>query len=554
MLAAIWLSWIPAGGHRAQVCQQWDSLAPIPEWVRRINKDVEAETVCPEIIDFLETVGPITELESCVSAVVQTTAAHTASSAAIEEDLDLDVEKRFGSNADLSRLSFDIQGHALAQWFEKIDDIHEIVSINNMARVCREEGLDTALSLAESWPPAGQRLVNVFDQAWFEALVSKAFQERSALSNFDGASHQQIVDRFRTLDTEVLAHNRTRLALTHWEGLPLTGTAGQIGVLRREFAKRRRHLPIRQLVANAGNAIQAIKPIMMMSPLSIANYLPPGILQFDLVIFDEASQVKPVDAFGAILRGTQSVVVGDDHQLPPTDFFETSAQDDDDDDDPLANNATADIESVLGLFTSKGALSKTLLWHYRSRHESLITISNQEFYQNDLLVFPSPDAGKEELGLHFHHLPNTTYDRGHSQTNVEEAKAVAQAVMDHARDYPDMTLGVAAFSMKQMQVISDQLEMLRREDPTREGFFNSHPHEPFFVKNLETVQGDERDVIFISIGYGRQLNNRIDMNFGPLNRQNGGHRRLNVLITRAKQRCEVFSNLTADDIDLRHTR
>lgn len=320
-----------------------------------------------------------------------------------------------------------------------------------------------------------------------------------------------------------------------------------MGILRQQFAKGKGHLPIRRLMVRAGNAVQAIKPVFMMSPLSIANYLAPGSIKFDLVIFDEASQVKPVDSFGAIMRGSQTVVVGDDKQLPPTNFFEAAAQDSDDDD-----SATVDIESVLGLFASKGAPSKMLRWHYRSRHESLIAVSNQEFYDNSLLIFPSPDSGREEVGLGFHHLPNTAYDRGRSSTNREEAKAVAKAVMDHARDCPEMTLGVAAFSEAQSRAIQDHLELLRREEPTYEEFFTSHPHEPFFVKNLETVQGDERDVIFISIGYGRDVNGRVDMNFGPLNRD-GGQRRLNVLITRAKQRCEVFTNLVADDIDLGRT-
>ena len=526
----------------------WDVLTPIPELVRRINRDVEAGRALSGIIDFLESGRPTTKLESGVAAVAQATSAHIALAEAIQGALDLDVEKQFGSNSGLAEQSFDTQRHTLDQWLAGIDNIHEIVSLNNMAEVCQKEGLGTVLAVAESWPQAGQRLADAFKQAWFEGLLSRAFDERNALSNFDGTSHQQILERFRALDVQVLEHNRTRLALSHWERLPRSGTEGQMGILRREFAKRRRHLPIRQLMARAGNALQAIKPVMMMSPLSIANYLPPGSLQFDLVIFDEASQVKPVDSFGAIMRGSQTVVVGDDKQLPPTNFFEAVAQDRDEDED----SATADIDSVLGLFASKGAPSRMLRWHYRSRHESLIAVSNQEFYDNNLLIFPSPDAGREEVGLGFHHLPNTVYDRGGSSTNVEEAKAVAQAVMDHARDYPDMTLGVAAFSVKQMQVILDQLELLRRDDPTHEGFFNSHPHEPFFVKNLETVQGDERDVILISIGYGRQLNGRIDMDFGPLNRD-GGQRRLNVLITRAKQRCEVFTNLVADDIDLRRT-
>jgi very-short-patch-repair endonuclease len=193
-----------------------------------------------------------------------------------------------------------------------------------------------------------------------------------------------------------------------------------------------------------------------------------------------------------------------------------------------------------------------LRWHYRSRHESLITVSNYEFYDNKLVVFPSPDAGKAEVGVIYHYLPDTAYDRGQSSTNPEEARIVAQAVMKHARTRPHLTLGVAAFSLKQRAAIQDQVELLRRQNPDTEPFFDSNTVEPFFVKNLENVQGDERDVIFISVGYGKTADGTLSMNFGPLNKD-GGERRLNVLITRARLRCEIFTNLKADDIDLSRT-
>jgi very-short-patch-repair endonuclease len=193
-----------------------------------------------------------------------------------------------------------------------------------------------------------------------------------------------------------------------------------------------------------------------------------------------------------------------------------------------------------------------LQFHYRSRHESLIAVSNKEFYDNNLNVFPSPDAGRENTGLVFNHLPDTTYDRGGSRKNKGEAEVVAQRVMEHARTEPEMSLGVATFSSAQQEAIRDRLEYERRQDPSCEDFFSGHPDEPFFVKNLESVQGDQRDIIFISVGYGRDDNGKVSMNFGPLN-QEGGERRLNVLTTRAKHRCEVFTNLRGDDIDLHRT-
>jgi len=300
----------------------------------------------------------------------------------------------------------------------------------------------------------------------------------------------------------------------------------------------------------AGNAVQAMKPVFMMSPLSLAAYLPPGKVAFDFVIFDEASQIKPVDAFGAILRGSSTVVVGDSRQLPPTSFFEKAVEEE----DKEWSESASDLESVLGLFTAKGAAERMLRWHYRSEHESLICVSNHEFYNDELVVFPSPNQERTERGLEFRYLPDTCYSAGQRRAiNEGEARYVAKEVMKHARSFPNLTLGVAAFSKAQAETIQDQLELLRRHDPSLEKtFFSRHGNEPFFVKNLENVQGDERDVIFISVGYGRREDGWISMNFGPLNAE-GGERRLNVLITRAKWKCVVFTNLRSDDLDLRRT-
>lgn len=405
------------------------------------------------------------------------------------------------------------------------------------------QGLGELVSIASSWPAAGRKLAKLIEKTWYERHLRHAFTHYPSLQNFDRDIHELRVGRFQKLDLQVLNINKVRLAHQHWQNLPKHQAGGQLGILKREFEKKRRHLPIRQLMQNAGNAIQAIKPVFMMSPLSIAMFLPPDSLSFDLIVFDEASQVKPVDAFGALLRGKQAVVVGDRRQLPPTSFFDQIVEEE------VEENVTADLESILSLFVAQNAPERMLRWHYRSQHESLITVSNQEFYDDKLVIFPSPNIEKRELGVIFHHLPDAAYDRGKSRTNRKEAQAVAQAVMDHARVNPDQTLGVAAFSISQTQAIQLELEFLRQQDPSCEPFFNRHPDEPFFVKNLENVQGDERDVIFISVGYGRDSSGKLTMNFGPLNKQ-GGERRLNVLITRARRCCKIFSNLTAEDLSM----
>ena len=443
---------------------------------------------------------------------------------------------------------------ALTAWLQRarneLDSLNDIVRFNQQEARLAKDGLEAVIETAISWPGAGVHLTAHFEHTWLTALIARAFRDNPSLAEFDGDSHRHIIERFRQLDLDLFQHNRAMVAETHWQRLPSGQGGGQVGILRREFEKKRRHLPLRKLMTEAGNAILQIKPVFMMSPLSIAKFIPPGSVRFDLVIFDEASQVRPVDALGAILRAAQAVVVGDTRQLPPTSFFDRMT---DEDADAAESTATADLESILGMFCACGAPERMLRWHYRSRHESLIAVSNHEFYDNRLVLFPSPDAQREETGLHFRHDAGTCYERGNRKRfNAGEADIVADAVMEHARRRPSLTLGVAAFSLSQARRIEDEVELRRRADPSTETFFTDHPEEPFFVKNLENVQGDERDVMLVSVGYGRIEGGYMPMNFGPLN-QEGGERRLNVLITRARRRLEVHANFVADDLDLART-
>lgn len=452
-------------------------------------------------------------------------------------------------------LDYEPSRSRLEEWIGRQAQLHDLVKLNEVLALCDEKGLGSLRGLVSAWDKGGERTVDSFVRTWYLTLYQRAFAERPSLAKFDRERHDRYVSRYQSLDRLVVEHTRAQIAMAHWQRLPAPYAIGQMGVLMREFEKKRRHLPIRQLLTQAGGAIQLIKPVLMMSPLSVAAYLAPGSVSFDLVVFDEASQVKPVDALGALVRANQAVVVGDDHQLPPTSFFDAITQADEEDESDM----TSDIESILGLFRSQGANQSMLRWHYRSRHQSLIAVSNHEFYKDKLVVFPSPDGDSRTLGLVYNYVADGAYDRGRSRRNEKEASVVAEAVMDHAREQltkpasEQHTLGVAAFSMAQMDAILDHLERLRRRDDSCEDYFRGHPHEPFFVKNLENVQGDERDVIFISVGYGRTAEGYIAMDFGPVNRE-GGERRLNVLITRARRRCEVFTNLTADDIDLSRSK
>jgi very-short-patch-repair endonuclease len=386
-----------------------------------------------------------------------------------------------------------------------------------------------------------------------ESLLRVAFDERASLGRFAGALHEQKIARFRELDHDLVRLNRSRLSRRLHERRPvISGGASprsEVGILLGEFNRRRAHMPIRKLLSRAGGLIQRIKPCFLMSPLSIAQFLDPRGARFDLIVFDEASQVRPEDAIGALLRGNQLVVMGDTQQLPPTSFFDHLGGDGDagdDDDDQTAS--VSDVESILHQ-CARSYPTKMLRWHYRSRHESLIAISNSHFYANRLLVYPSAIGWDDELGLHFVHVPEARYDRGKSAVNRVEARAVAAAAIAHYRAHPRRSLGVGTFNMKQQQAILEEIDLLLKANAEMEPFFRGDRHDHFFVKNLETIQGDERDVIFISVAFGRDMNGKLSLNFGPINRE-GGERRLNVLMSRAREKCVIFCNFRADDLAL----
>jgi hypothetical protein len=352
------------------------------------------------------------------------------------------------------------------------------------------------------------------------------------------------------LDKKILTLNRKRIYHKLNSNIPkiFGGTENpQAKILAGEFTRKSGHMPVRKLLEKAGGMIKQIKPCFMMSPLSIAQYLDPTNeeLQFDVVIFDEASQVKPEDALGAFMRGKTAVVMGDTQQLPPTSFFDQMSDAESDEEEATS----LDMESILHLCKLSFPV-KMLKWHYRSRHESLITVSNREFYDDDLLVYPSPSHSDPELGLKFRYNPNTEYLRGASSANPLEAQDVVEEIFNHFEKYGDTkSLGVGTFSVAQKNAILEALEVKRKEHPEYEPLFSDNKEERFFVKNLETIQGDERDVILISVGYGYDQDRKMSLNFGPLN-QDGGERRLNVLITRAREKCVVFSNFKAYDMNL----
>ncbi len=520
----------------------WEVLEKLTEWVVALYRDMGNGVVPESIVNFLSGSPKVDELKEKVEDVESNMQKHEQNVAVVEDMLKLKLSETARIHWDLT---LEQQGICLDHWCKNLDRLFHLIRFNQLAAEMTKLGLGFIVMAARSWGHGEGTLIRMFNYSWYNGLVEMAYVDAPVIKSFDRIQHTHVQEEFIRLDHLLFRHNQSRLATEHWKSIPSLDGGGELQIISSEINKKRRQMPIRLLMNRAGRAIQAIKPVFMMSPMSIATYVPPGSVQFDLVIFDEASQVKPVDAFGAIMRGKQSVVVGDSKQLPPTSFFDTLVESDEEEE----FDNIGDTESILSLFLGKGAPERMLRWHYRSRHDSLIAVSNNEFYDNRLVVFPSPGANAKARGLKFHHLPNTAYDRGKTRSNPEEAKVVAKAILEHAKSFPDLTLGVVTFSTAQRDAVELQLELLRRADASCEPFFNEHQREPFFVKNLENVQGDERDIIFISVGYGKTAEGYMAMSFGPVNKD-GGERRLNVLISRARLAMDVFCNFTSHDIDL----
>ncbi|GLC25155.1 DUF3320 domain-containing protein [Roseisolibacter agri] len=400
-------------------------------------------------------------------------------------------------------------------------------------------------------------LAPAFRRAFWLAWLNGALRERPPLERFATLTHEARIAEFRELDARVLHENRAALVGQLRERvqqrLRAPEAAAGLPVLRREIARQRGHAPLRRTLTQADAAVRAIKPCWMMSPLTVAQYVPGDRPTFDLVIFDEASQLPVEDAVGAVSRGARLVVVGDPKQLPPTNFFAASLGQADvargEDGSPIYE----DSESILEEFMGAGVPMSRLKWHYRSAHESLINFSNVSFYDADLHTFPSVETASATAGLQFRHVAQGVYEG--KGLNLAEARAVVDEVVRFARQQlerraagePTQSLGVGTFNLRQQLAIQDELEQRRRDEPALEAFFDRGVHEPFFVKNLENIQGDERDVIFLSVTYAKGPDGRLRYNFGPLNGENGW-RRLNVLTTRARQRMVVFSSMRGEEI------
>jgi len=443
--------------------------------------------------------------------------------------------------------------HAIRKLDILLEDQGALADWTEICRLRRDvEVAGVGEFLIAAWPHR-EILCNLricFDSVYHRTVLHEIFRSDPELARFSGLRQAEIQRRFQELDKKIIQLQRQKLAADLYRASvpPGVGTGPrrhwtERALIQNEIGKKKRHIPIRILVKRANGALLALKPCWMMSPASVAQFVPAGLQPFDFVVIDEASQMKPEEAIGAIARGKQVVVVGDTKQLPPTTFFERTESFDENEEE---SEDFVESESILDLALSIFRPSRDLRWHYRSRHESLVAFSNRHFYEDRLVIFPSSFAKSPEYGVELRYIQGR-YSKG--GTNVPEARAVAGAAVEFMHRYPDKSLGIVTMNRSQTDLLQEEMDLMLQGDSMAEEYRLRWEGtlESFFVKNLENVQGDERDVIFISIVYGPDEAGNIHQRFGPINSAEG-HRRLNVLFTRAKEKVVVFSSMRSSDI------
>lgn len=437
------------------------------------------------------------------------------------------------------------------RWSEALPKAQAWASWQEAASLAEAGGLAPLVAAIETGALGPEAIESAFETAYARWWIDHVVTEDPRLRGFLGQRHAVEIGRFREADERVadLAAAAVRARIAGRVPVPVPAARAidpEWSTLAREIAKRARHMPLRRLFARMPNALTRLTPCVMMSPLSVAQYWPADAKPFDVVIFDEASQIAPWDAIGAIARGDQVVIVGDPEQLPPTSVGDRGV-------DEIPDGLdVADQESILDECLAAHLPQRRLSWHYRSRHESLIAFSNRHYYRGDLITFPSPAT--QDRAVRLVPVPDGVYERGGARVNRPEARALVAEIVGRLRDpafiADKRSVGIVTFNGEQQRLIENLLDAERRASPELEAFFDPRRwHEPVFVKNLENVQGDERDAILFSVAVGPDVAGRITGQISSLNRE-GGHRRLNVAITRARRELVVFASLRPDQIDL----
>lgn len=426
--------------------------------------------------------------------------------------------------------------------------LHEWIQLQETLESLEKMDLKTFIQSVEKEHVKNIR--RIFEKSFYKQWIDNVCTLDKNLRDFSSERYEQDILTLEKVEELLrkrwVQYVKSLLAQRFRTILADTNYSQQIHILMRETQKKRRHKPIRKFLLEISDILRFIKPCILMSPLSVSSFLDLDkfINYFDIVIFDEASQLRTPEAIPAVVRGKQIIVAGDPKQLPPTNFFKSYYELEDDEDEREPLDSFLDECIALPHAFKQGYLR----WHYRSRDERLIAFSNHYFYgENPMITFPSPKSRSSDQGIKLVYVENGTWDRARRRVNTMEALKVVDIIIEHFQKHPDRSIGVVTMNTSQSDLIENLLQKRLMEYPHLMNVIFKESDEPFFIKSLENVQGDERDTIIISIGYARTPSGELFYNFGPLNNE-GGWRRLNVLITRARYQIILVTSLRSEDL------
>jgi hypothetical protein len=536
---------IKYGSRFKELETNWLDIISVLEWVKGVQAAF-GDVAVPETFALLAVAGSSkAPSDAKLARFYENT---LLSIAAFEARFETELKYQ---NQKLRNLDLYVVYERLKALRERVDELQVWIDFKDLRNRFSLRGLGGFFERLVEQKTSHSQLIDVFRRGTYQEWINNLYTEDPRLGRFRRENHEQLISDFKKLDKELI-HLTSSMVIEAAnsrkpQDILIQANDSEAAILMKEAAKKRRLMPIRALLQKIPNLLVKLKPCLLMSPISVSQFLSPETAKFDLILFDEASQIVPEDAIGSIYRGKTIVVAGDNKQLPPTSFFQKSLIDDLDW-DQISEEDFEVFDSILDECLGIGLPVKTLRWHYRSKHEDLIAFSNHQFYDDTLITFPAAKARHDSLGVKMVYVPNGLYDRGGKRDNPNEAEKIANLVFEHFTKYPKKTLGIVTFSIAQMEAIEEAIDRQLKEQPEFDMFFKEARLEGFFVKNLENVQGDERDVIFFSVGYGYDQNGQMAMNFGPLNKP-GGERRLNVAVTRAREKVVIVTSIKAADID-----
>lgn len=530
---------------------KWDEIMDVCEWLNRLHAVLtawcentsDAHQARTQIAEFMVDLRENAGLNQSIQSVLDSHEQVKNQEKELRDQLQIDFERMAHQSQALDWHDYLLE--KANGWITHLDVLRDWSTWRRVRLQAEEQGLLPLVIPYEEGRLSNDQLKDAFERGLYKKIANYIIARDEQLMSFSGNVFEETLLRFKEADEEYTRLTQQEIVARLSSRVPqMTQEASQsseAGILQRAIRSGGRNMSIRKLFEQIPNLLPRLVPCMLMSPISVAQYLDPERSPFDIVIFDEASQVPTAQAVGALARGQQSVIVGDPKQLPPTSFFSKNRQETEEEE-----TALQDMESILDDCLALGMPERHLTWHYRSRHESLIAFSNAHYYENKLMTFPSPDEPVSSVRW----CPvEGYYDRGLTKQNRAEGEAVVAEIIRRIKDpvLRQQSLGVVTFSSIQQTLIEDLLEEVLKQEPDVEILMMQMP-EPLFIKNLENVQGDERDVILFSVGYGPDATGKVSLNFGPLNRQ-GGWRRLNVAVSRARYEMLVFSTLHAHHLN-----